>query len=178
MKLPRFIFLCGPETPEKRLFADAFAKRNTSMLIEDFESPLREATVALFFNGDILNYTDPNKLAETRLPFPSRPQATDFIKDLKGLLETYSHNALGHVALQNYINNQFEELFDHILFRDTPKVSDAMPFVHKFGYFHTLCLSFKYHLTPGPYTKPIIQIIGSTVEEQLKNLDLSLEHLP
>lgn len=132
LALPKFTFLCGPNTPEKFELARLISNQDTEMWLGDFEAPLREATVALFFENDLMG-TDLRKV--DKIPGSTILRVEDWLDSLKELVEAKlgSQFALGELALRHWESEGLEGVFDRFLYRDLVDANDAMPFVVKFG---------------------------------------------
>ena len=156
LSLPKFTFLCGPQSPAKNLLAAAISERDPGLMLCDFESPLRDATVSLFFGGDILGHdlTDENerrKFLPCSLSWQEasggKISTADFLKGLGEFLEsTHGPGVLGRIAFKSYLDDGCDTVFDRAIFRDAFAAADIVPFATRFGSDACLCINL------GPLT--------------------------
>lgn len=121
LRLPRFVFLQGPFEAAKPL-ATAIADSTPDVGIFDFEAPLRDATLALFFpehNPSSLDLTDVEVRRRT-LPFDGDISVGEWL----GALSTHLENSFsGHhsVRARMALNASFGpegQMYETLLFRD------------------------------------------------------------
>lgn len=143
LPLPKFTFLCGGPQTARHALATAIANRDSEMLLQDFEEPLRNATHALFFGGFNID-RDLTKLEERSVPLPTASASVtvelwlaEFQRHLRSFVDT---DALGRIALHNWIEDGQELFFQRALWRDTQLLRDIDPFVARFGADSCLCI--------------------------------------
>lgn len=137
LPLPRFTFLFrGPDPSSlepRHALANAIATLDNTMLLQDLEEPLRNATHGLYWGGynPDVDLTNPTIRSDFRLlgyPF------SDWIWDLEKLVrERLGPEALGALAVRDYIEQNHEAFFGRVLYRDAHSQLDLEPFMKRFG---------------------------------------------
>jgi len=174
--LPKFTFLTGPNTLP---LASLIAGRDSSILIEDFQRPLREATLALFYHNDVLS-TDLSQKRDNKdlLPFGNKA-ILDWLLDFENFIEKHlGEDALGQIALRDYIAQGWHDVFDRTLFRDTETPDYVKPFADHYGAEHCLVVNCGIATRPRAWPCRIIWLPIPDPPKQLEFLDHELEVAP
>lgn len=132
LPLPKFTFLCGPNTPAKLELAKAIADQDDTIMVGEFETPLREATVALFFDNNLMDI-DLSKSDQRTAAMPGFQQsAEDWIPVLEHTINMFGGWTLGRIALQRQQDSGMDSVFERFLYRDVRYPVDATPFLDKY----------------------------------------------
>lgn len=134
LPLPKFTFLCGPNTPAKYELCKLITSLDDTLWWTDIESTLREATIALFFGGDLLgvNLTLPEELSKKLPGFDISVEAW-LAAFRTGLENNVDPAAVGRIALQQYKTEGYSDIYDRFLWRDVDNLNDTVPFLAEFG---------------------------------------------
>jgi hypothetical protein len=100
-------------------------------LVMDLEAPLNEATLALFYHNDLINYDLP-KMHRDYLPYGDT-RIGDFIDSLKhNLRNQFGQDILGQIALKNFRDMRYDDLFRQVIFEHCDSVADIKVFEYMY----------------------------------------------
>lgn len=108
VQLPRFTFFFGPPGGGQEELAKRLSAEDQCVLVEEFEEPLRNVALALFFNNNIMGNDLRQK--EVREKFvlndPRHGMIATFIARQKRFLEQfYGADILGHLAYNAFMGD-------------------------------------------------------------------------
>lgn len=130
LNLPRFTFLCGPYGCGQNELAHAISglDLDNSLGLADLEEPLRDATLDLFFEGYLIDGSNPDisnpMIKQKRLPEPvGMLTVGDWIGSFRGMLvEQFGADILARLAIKRQREATFQ--WERYLYRDLRNPED------------------------------------------------------
>lgn len=176
LALPRYTFLCSGSSTERRVLAKAIADRDMGMLVESLSSPLRAATMQLFFDLATPNYDA--HLERNPPPFDYVAGGMSDWFDLfnKALVDFAGPRALCQLSRARVA--EAKSFAARFLWHDTTDF-DAVWFAEKFGGSNCLFIWIEHRDVALRNINPAFNItVEGTVEEQIAQIEHLVEHLP
>ena len=171
INLPELTFLLGPNDPQKHALAHALRDRDPELFLCDLETPIREATSQLFFDGDFFNSGDLTK-PESRSAklLNTNETVQDWLTRFEALLRLeFGTDILGQLLAKRLDDEGTFQIFDRVLVTDVTNPADIRPFG---GLKHSELLV----IHTGPLTTPLVPDIR-TVWLAVPELELRLAQL-
>jgi hypothetical protein len=173
LPLPKYTFIHFADSGlAADQLADDLARQDKDLLVEDFEEPLRNATLAIFYNNDILG-NDLRKPEVRNRPLPDGIGNTnvDFMKHFETWLRLrYGSGILGWLAWQRL---QQDIPAIRYLFRDARNPADILAIINKAH--HKNCLIIALSKPTINFAAPLIPLRSVKPEEYMSTIRNALE---